>query len=62
MTKSLQPSVVLAVVAVAAIVAGVVMLVGTAWGLITAGGLGLIGAVVLYDPAGPSGAAASKPR
>lgn len=49
---TLQFSAVLALAAAAAIVAGVVLLTGVAWGLITAGVLGLIAAVLLYDPAG----------
>lgn len=50
--KALQTSAVLAVIAVAAIVAGVVLLAGLAWGLICFGGLALAAAVLLYDPAG----------
>lgn len=49
---SLQTSAVLALLAVTAIVAGVVLLAGVAWGLITGGVLGLVAAVLLYDPAG----------
>ena len=48
---SLHAATVLAVLAVAAIVAGVVLLSGAAWGLIAGGCLGLAAAVLLYDPA-----------
>lgn len=44
-------SAVLAIVAVALIVAGVALLAGPAWALITAGICVLMAAVVLYDPA-----------
>lgn len=37
-------------VAVAAVVAGVVLLAGPAWALIAGGGFGLVGAFLLYDP------------
>lgn len=50
--RSLPSSAVLAVAAVVAIIAGVVLLAGAAWGLITGGVLALVGAVMLYDPAG----------
>lgn len=49
---SLQTSAVLALIAVVAIVAGVVLLAGAAWGLIALGAFALVGAVLLYDPAG----------
>lgn len=45
-----RASTLLAVVAAAAINAGVAILCGLAWALITFGVLGLVGAVVLYDP------------
>jgi hypothetical protein len=48
---SLQASVALALIAVAAIVAGVVLLAGVAWGLIVVGVFALVAAVLLYDPA-----------
>lgn len=50
--RSLPSSAVLAAAAVVAIIAGVVLLAGAAWGLITGGALALVGAVMLYDPAG----------
>ncbi|MCV7212654.1 hypothetical protein [Mycolicibacterium canariasense] len=49
---SLQFSAALAVIASAAIIAGVVLLAGAAWGLIAAGVLGLVGAFLFYEPAG----------
>lgn len=49
---SLQTSAALALIAIAVIVAGVVLLAGVAWGLITGGIFALAGAVLLYDPAG----------
>lgn len=49
---SLQSSAALALIAVAAIVAGVVLLAGLAWGLVAAGVFGLVGAFLLYDPSG----------
>lgn len=48
--RSLQLSAVLALIAATAIVAGVVLLAGAAWGLITGGGLALAAAILLYDP------------
>ncbi len=45
-----QIAILLAVLGAAAVVAGVVLLVGPAWGLIAAGVLLVVGAVVLYDP------------
>lgn len=42
----------LALVATSAIVGGVVLLAGLAWGLIVGGAFGLIAAFLLYDPAG----------
>lgn len=47
-----QVSAALALVAVAAIVAGVVLLAGGAWGLIAGGVFALAGAILLYDPTG----------
>ena len=44
----LRISATLALLAVAAIVTGVALLAGVAWGLIVGGILGLVGAVVLY--------------
>lgn len=52
---SQQFSAALALVAVVAIVAGVVLLAGGAWGLIAGGVLALVGAFLLYDPAGKRG-------
>lgn len=49
---SLRISAALAIFAVAAVVAGVVLLTGVAWGLITVGAFGLGGAFLLYEPAG----------
>jgi hypothetical protein len=40
----------LAILAVALIVAGVALLAGVAWALISAGVFALVAAVVLYDP------------
>lgn len=48
----IQTAAILALIAVVAITAGVVMLAGSAWGLITGGVFALVGAVLLYDPAG----------
>ena len=48
----IQTAGILALVAVVAIVAGVVLLTGPAWGLIVGGVFALVGAVLLYDPAG----------
>ncbi len=45
-----QALVVVALLGAVAIVAGVALLVGGAWGLITGGVLAIAGAVVLYDP------------
>ncbi|MDP7732096.1 hypothetical protein [Mycobacterium sp. TY813] len=50
--KAPQLSAILALLAVAAIVVGVVLLAGAAWGLITFGVCALVGAWLLYDPAG----------
>lgn len=41
---------VLALAAAVLIIAGVVLLAGAAWGLITGGVLALLAAVTLYDP------------
>ena len=41
-----------ALAAMAAVVAGVVVLAGTGWGLIAGGVLTLAGVVMLYDPNG----------
>lgn len=49
---SQQISAALALIAVAAFVAGVVLLAGVAWGLIVGGVFALAGAFLLYDPAG----------
>lgn len=43
---------ILALIATAAIVAGVVLLAGIAWGLITVGVSALAAAILLYDPTG----------
>lgn len=45
-----QLSAALALTAVAAVVAGVVILAGVAWALIAGGAFGLVGAFLLYDP------------
>lgn len=50
--KSLQASAILAVLAAVAIIVGVVLLAGIAWGLIAGGAFALAGAWLLYDPAG----------
>jgi len=50
-TSSLRACAILALAAVAAIVAGVVLLAGAAWGLIASGVSALAAAVLLYDPA-----------
>lgn len=43
-------SILLAAIGVAAVIAGVVLLAGPAWALITGGVLSAVTAVVLYDP------------
>lgn len=45
----------LALVAVLAIIAGVVLLAGVAWGLITGGVLAAVGAFLSYEPVGKRG-------
>lgn len=48
---SLRVCAVLALVALVAVVSGVVLLAGVAWGLIAFGVCALAAAVLLYDPA-----------
>lgn len=56
----LRTSAAMALFGGAAIVAGIVLLAGVAWGLIAAGILGLILAVVLYPLPGPRGMTAEQ--
>lgn len=56
----LRISATLALLAVAAIVTGVALLAGVAWGLIVGGILGLIAAVVLYPAGGSRGMTAEQ--